>query len=245
MLKIARAAFFNSTRPSLVGLTNRHVDWPTVRNRASDPFDFTADMYKEVDKILKKYPETKKQSAVMALLHLAQRQCGGWIPLAAMLKVAEITQIPQKRVFEVATFYCMYNHRPVGKYHLQVCMTTPCMLRGSDEIMHALEHHLGVGEEEVTSDGLFSICEMECMGCCTTAPMICVSDYSNPPEYKYDYFEDLTVESAIGIVDSLKKGVYPKHGSQIGRVGAEPIAGKTSLFDPPPPPFCRELKADP
>eukprot|EP01004_Peranema_trichophorum_P007662 NODE_6437_length_885_cov_162.158793_g5844_i0.p1 GENE.NODE_6437_length_885_cov_162.158793_g5844_i0~~NODE_6437_length_885_cov_162.158793_g5844_i0.p1 ORF type:complete len:242 (-),score=32.32 NODE_6437_length_885_cov_162.158793_g5844_i0:109-834(-) len=238
----ARTLLFSRTPKSLAVLTNRHTEWHNVRNQATDPFDFTPELYKEVDKILRKYPETKKQSAIMPLLHLVQRQAGGWLPLSAMIKVAEICGVPQKRVFEVSTFYCMYNHRPVGKYHIQVCVTTPCMITGGDEIMHALEHHLGVHEDEVTPDGLFSFTEMECMGCCANAPMICISDYSNPPNFKYDYFEDLTPARAIEIVELLRKGEYPKVGSQTGRQGAMPACGRTSLFEPPPAPFCREIK---
>lgn len=228
--------------PRLVALTNRHVEWPTVRNKASDPFEFSEKAWEEAKRILKKYPESKKQSAVIPLLHLLQVENGGWIPLPGMLKVAEICQLPQKKVFEVATFYCMFNHKPVGRYHIQVCVTTPCMIRGSDEIMHALEHHLGVGEEEVTADGLFSISEMECMGCCANAPMIAISDYSDPANFKYDFFEDLTVERAIEIVEGLKKGEYPKTiGSQTGRQGAMPEGERTSLSEKPPAPFCRNL----
>lgn len=245
MIKTARVALFKSSRALQVGLTNRHIEWHNVRNAASDPFDFTPELYPEVYKILAKYPETKKQSAIMPLLHLAQRQNGGWIPLPAMLKIAEICGVPQKRVFEVSTFYCMYNHRPVGKYHLQVCVTTPCMIRGSDEILHGLCDYLGVGEEEVTADGFFSVCEMECMGACVHAPMICISDYSDPPNYKYDYIEDLTLESCIEVVDNLRKGIYPKVGSQMGRWGALPHDGRTSLKEELRGPYCRDLNAEP
>jgi len=241
MLKSCGRRLLGFSRPLLVSLTNRHVEWPTVRNKAADPFDFTTESWVEVHKILKKFPTTKKQSAVIPLLHLVQQQHGGWIPLAGMLKVAEICELPQKKVFEVATFYCMFNHKPVGKYHIQVCVTTPCMIRGSDEIMHALEHHLGVGEEEVSADGLFSISEMECMGCCANAPMIAIADYSDPKNFRYDFYEDLTVERAIEIVEMLRRGEKPPIGSQTGRQGAMPEGGRTSLNEPPPPPFCRDL----
>jgi NADH dehydrogenase (ubiquinone) flavoprotein 2 len=241
-MKSGRCLLFKFNRTLQVGLTNRHVEWHNVRNAASDPFDFLPDLYPEVYKTLSQFPETKKQSAIIPLLHLAQRQNGGWIPLPAMLKIAEICGVPQKRVFECATFYCMFNHKPVGKYHIQVCVTTPCMIRGADEILHGLCHHLGVAEEEVTPDGLFSVCEMECMGACVHAPMICIADYSNPPNYRYDYIEDLSLEKTIEVVDNLRKGIYPPVGSQLGRKGALPLNGRTSLKEPPPGPFCRDLE---
>mmetsp|Transcript_45042 Transcript_45042/g.75769 ORF Transcript_45042/g.75769 Transcript_45042/m.75769 type:complete len:248 (-) Transcript_45042:326-1069(-) len=244
MMKAARIGLFRSSSALQVGLTSRHIEWHNVRNAASDPWDFSPELYPTVYKELAKFPETKKQSAIMPLLHIAQRQNGGWIPLAAMLKIAEICEVPQKRVFEVSTFYCMYNHKPVGKYHLQVCVTTPCMIRGSDELLHGLCHHLGVGEEEVTPDGMFSVCEMECMGCCVHAPMVCIADYSDPPNYKYDYIEELTLEQAIEMVENLRKGIYPTVGSQLGRKSSIPINGRTSLTEPPPPPYCRDLDTE-
>jgi NADH dehydrogenase (ubiquinone) flavoprotein 2 len=145
-------------------------------------------MYPQVYKILSKYPLNRKKSGILPLLDLAQRQLGGWVSLAAMNKVAEICEVPPIQVYEVATFYVMYNRSPVGKYHIQVCLTTPCMLRGSDEILEVIENHLGIGMNETTKDGLFTLGEMECMGCCVNAPMIVVSDFSNPPEYSYDFY---------------------------------------------------------
>ena len=145
-------------------------------------------MYPKVHTVLAKYPPNRKKSGILPLLDLAQRQLGGWISLAAMNKIAEICEVQPIEVYEVATFYVMYNRSPVGKYHVQVCLTTPCMLRGSDEILEVIENHLGIGMNETTKDGLFTLGEMECMGCCVNAPMIVVSDYSNPPEYSYDFY---------------------------------------------------------
>lgn len=134
---------------------------------------------------------------------------------------------------------------PVGKYHIQICITTPCMLRGCDEIHHALEKHLGIHLGETTKDGLITLGEMECMGCCVNAPMIVVSDYSNPPNFSYDFYEDLDVPKTIEIIEKLKKGEKPPHGPQNGRKNSCGIQGKTTLFKEPSGPFCRDLDEQP
>ncbi|KAF0852880.1 mitochondrial Complex I (CI) NADH:ubiquinone oxidoreductase subunit 24-kDa/NUHM/NDUFV2/NuoE [Andalucia godoyi] len=217
-----------------------HVDTPD--NNANTPFDFSPELYKRIDQILAKYPPNRKRSATLPLLDLAQRQCGGWVPLAAMNKIAQLLEVAPIRVYEVATFYSMVNRKPVGKYHLQVCVTSPCMVKGSDEILHALEKHLGIHLGETTADGVFTLGEMECMGCCVNAPMIAVADYSNPPEWRYDYYEDLTTETAIKVVEALRKGDKTlKIGPQNGRKNCEPQGKKTSLFGEPRGPYCRDL----
>lgn len=158
-----------------------------------------------------------------------------------MNKIAHVLDVPPLRVYECATFYAMYNREPVGKYHIQVCTTTPCMVRGSDEILESLESHLGIHLNQTTSDGLFTLGTMECMGSCVNAPMFVLSDYSDPPKFSYDFYEDLTVEKAIEIVESLRKGIKPPHGPQNGRKNAMGIQGKTTLLQPPPGPYCRDL----
>jgi NADH dehydrogenase (ubiquinone) flavoprotein 2 len=217
-----------------------HVDTP--ENNAATPFDFTPELYKRIEAILAKYPPDRKRSAVLPLLDLAQRQCAGWVPLAAMNKIAKILEIAPIRVYEVATFYSMVNRSPVGKYHLQVCVTTPCMIRGGDDVLHTLEKHLGIKLGETTADGMFTLGEMECMGCCTNAPMIAVADYSNPPEWRYDYYEDLTNETAVKVIEGLRTGDKNlKIGPQNGRKNCEGIKGKTTLMGEPAGPFCRDL----
>eukprot|EP01012_Entosiphon_sulcatum_P032847 TRINITY_DN41709_c0_g1_i1.p1 TRINITY_DN41709_c0_g1~~TRINITY_DN41709_c0_g1_i1.p1 ORF type:complete len:257 (+),score=34.93 TRINITY_DN41709_c0_g1_i1:42-812(+) len=222
---------------------------PTVPSQFGDnsperPWDFSPHSWKKVQRELEKYPPTKKRSAVMALLHIAQRQePGGWLPKAAMRRIAELLEMPAVDVFSVATFYVMYNRQPVGKYHIQFCVTTPCMVsgQGSDHIIHAVEQHLNIGMNEMTPDGLFTLGEMECMGCCVNAPMMVISDYTDPDpnKFKYDFIEDLTAEKAIEIIEGLKTGKYPTVGPQNGRQWCMPKGGRTSLKEPPPGPTCR------
>ena len=189
----------------------KHVDQPKS-------FEFTP----ENREIISRYPEGRQQSAVMPLLDLAQRQHDNWIPTAAMVKIAEILDMPEIRVFEVATFYTMYNLAPVGKYLLQFCTTTPCMLCGSDDILDGVKKKLGVGVEETTEDGLFTIKEVECLGACVNAPMVQIND---------DYYEDLTPELMEQLLDKLAKGDEVKVGSQQGRTGSMAASGPTTLKD--------------
>jgi NADH dehydrogenase (ubiquinone) flavoprotein 2 len=225
-------------------------------NNASTKFDFTESTYKRVKEILSHYPDNYKASAMIPLLDLAQQQNGGWLSLAAMNRVAKILEVPEIRVYEVATFYTMFNRSKMGRYHVMVCGTTPCRLQGAENIERAIFDHLGIKEYgESTPDGLFTVSEMECMGACSTAPMIAVADYSNGVEgYSYNYYEDLTVADAIKVIDQLKKGEKPRLGSQY-RSKAEPMGavvnrgekwvpmpgGVQTLTGPPPQPFCRDL----
>ncbi|MEX1109676.1 MAG: NADH-quinone oxidoreductase subunit NuoE [Dongiaceae bacterium] len=169
-----------------------------------------------------KYPKGRQASAVLPLLDLAQRQSGGWLPRAAMDHVAGILEMASIRVYEVATFYSMFNLKPVGRFHVQICRTTPCWLRGSDALREAAEKKLGVGLKQPTSDGLFTISEVECLGACCNAPMVQIND---------DFYEDLTPEEFAALLDALARGETPKTGSQSGRRGSEQVKERTTLLD--------------
>lgn len=195
----------------------------TPENNENTPFDFTKENYERAHAILSIYPEGHKAAAVIPLLDLAQRQYG-WLPISAMNKVAEVIGMPRMRVYEVATFYTMFIRNPIGKYHIQICTTTPCWLCNSDSILHAIEKKLGIHVGQTTKDNLFSLSEVECLGACVNAPMVQIND---------DYFEDLTPADIESILDELKAGKKPKAGPRNGRLASEPRAGLTSLVDPP------------
>ena len=187
----------------------------------------------KVGGVIARYPAGKQRSAVMPLLDLAQRQVaedgekaspphGGWIPRAAMDEIARILDLPPIKVYEVASFYSMYNLAPVGKYLVQMCTTTPCMLCGSGDVVKACEDHLGIHTGETTKDGLFTIVEVECLGACVNAPMVQIND---------DYFEDLTPQSVKQILTSLAGGHPPAVGSQKGRRASMALSGPTTLAE--------------
>ena len=208
-------------------MANRHLepDTPELRARWGS-FAWTTDNAKQAKLIIARYPTGRQRSAVMPLLDLAQRQVGaetntqGWLPLAVMEFVAAELAMPVIRVVEVATFYFMYNLVPVGKFHVQVCGTTPCMLRGSDDIMAACKAR-GMSKGHTTDDGLFTLTEVECMGNCSSAPMVQIND---------DNFEDLTAADMTRILDELAAGKQPKTGTQLkGRHTVEPLGGPTTL----------------
>eukprot|EP01015_Nassula_variabilis_P023367 TRINITY_DN436_c0_g1_i8.p1 TRINITY_DN436_c0_g1~~TRINITY_DN436_c0_g1_i8.p1 ORF type:complete len:246 (+),score=48.11 TRINITY_DN436_c0_g1_i8:97-834(+) len=161
----------------------------TAYNNDSVPFDFTAENYKQIDIVLQKYPKNYKRSALIPLLHIAQKQNNNFLSLSAMNKIAKILEISEMDVYAVATFYTMFNREPVGKHHLQLCCTTPCMLRGSYEVMEAIKKHLGIKLGETTPDGLFTLTEVECLGACSNAPIVQING-----EWVY---EDLTPENVI------------------------------------------------
>ncbi|KAG0518731.1 hypothetical protein BDA96_09G202200 [Sorghum bicolor] len=232
----------SSTRPFSTAL-NYHLDSP--ENKPDMKWEFSEANMKKVNEILSHYPSNYKQSGIIPLLDLAQQQHGGWVPVAAMDAIAKIVEVAPIRVYEVATFYTMFNRTKVGKYHLLVCGTTPCMIRGSREIEDTLLEHLGVKRNEVTSDGLFSVGEMECMGCCVNAPMIAVADYSKGSEgYTYNYYEDLTPKRVVEIVEMLRRGETPPRGTQHPeRKNCGPAGGNTTLLGEPKPPPCRDLDA--
>lgn len=175
--------------------------------------------------IIARYPPGRQQSAVMPLLDLAQRQVGaetntqGWLPVPVIEFVANQLAMPYIRVYEVATFYTMYNLAPVGRYHVQVCGTTPCMLRGSEDVMRACKAR-GMAKGRTTADGLFTLTEVECLGACANAPMVQIND---------DNFEDLTYDSTIALLDALEAGKPVTSGSQIGRRASCPEGGPTTL----------------
>ena len=147
-----------------------HRDTP--ENNPDIPFIFTEENKARADAILSIYPDGHKRAAVIPLLDLAQRQNGGWLPISAMHHVAEVIGMPRMRVYEVATFYTMFMRNPTGKYHVQVCTTTPCWLRGSDEILEACKKNMGIGVGEMSKDKLFTLSEVECLGACVNAPMV-------------------------------------------------------------------------
>mmetsp|Transcript_33363 Transcript_33363/g.31834 ORF Transcript_33363/g.31834 Transcript_33363/m.31834 type:complete len:276 (-) Transcript_33363:274-1101(-) len=195
-------------------------------------FDFTPDNYKRVEMILSRYPDNYRQAAMIPLLDLAQRQAGGWLPLAAMDKTAKILNVAPILVYEVATFYTMFNREKVGKYFIQLCGTTPCMVCGSEEIKKTIEKHLGIMEGETTADGMFTLREVECLGSCANAPMVQMND---------DYYECLTPETTVALLEACKKGTPPKMGKwgslpMNGQVSCEGPKGKTSLMEPAPGP---------
>lgn len=193
-------------------------------NNMETEFEWSAENLERAKAIMSIYPDGHKRAAVIPLLDLAQRQVGGWLPLTAMHAVATTLEMPRMRVYEVATFYTMFMRNPVGKYHLQVCTTTPCWLRGSDEIMDTIKNKLGITVGETTKDGLFTISEVECLGACVNAPMVQIND---------DFYEDLTVADTEEILDSLTTGKPTKAGPRSGRYASEPLGGLTSLTTPP------------
>jgi NADH dehydrogenase (ubiquinone) flavoprotein 2 len=212
-------------------------------NTSDAPFDFTEANYKQVRKILAKYPENYKASAIIPLLDLAQRQVGNFLPLAAMDKVASILDVPTVAVYETASFYTMFNREKVGKYFIQLCGTTPCMVCGSEEIKKTITDKLGIGNGETTADGRFTLLEVECLGACANAPMIQVND---------DFYECLTPETTLEVLESCeadKPLPMKKWGSRPmnGQLSSEGPQGKTSLHTIPSPPPCRDLepKVDP
>tara|TARA_B100001093_G_scaffold455384_1_gene465538 strand:- start:451 stop:1056 length:606 start_codon:yes stop_codon:yes gene_type:complete len=182
-------------------------------------FVFTTENLKKVEDILKRYPEKNKKSAVMPLLYLAQKQNKNWIPLAAIKYVAKYLSMPYISVYEVATFYTMYNLSPVGKHFIQVCTTTPCLIRGADKIVKICKEKISQNESEVSKDGNCSWIEVECLGACVNAPMIQIND---------DYYEDLNEEDTRNILDSLIKNKPLKPGSYRGRKNTAPEKLKIS-----------------
>jgi NADH-quinone oxidoreductase subunit E len=204
---------------------NTHRDAPPVAQ--PEHFEFTPENLERATAHIAKYPPGRQASAVLPLLDLAQRQSGGWLPLAAMHHVADLLEMPRIRVYEVATFYTMLNLRPVGRYFLQACTTTPCWLRGSDAVVAACEKKLGIGIGGTTEDGLFTLVEVECLGACVNAPILQVND---------DFYEDLDAASTEALLDALRQGKAPPIGSLAGRRGSAPSKGKTTLIEPPEPP---------
>jgi NADH-quinone oxidoreductase subunit E len=192
----------------------------TKANGGGRGFAFTAENMERTKAIIARYPEGRQQSAVMPLLDLAQRQGDGWLPREAIDAVADMLAMPRIRAYEVASFYTMFNTAPVGRHLVQLCRTTPCWLRGSDDILAACKETLGIGLGETTGDGLFTLVEVECLGACCNAPMMQIND---------DYYEDLDADSTRKILETLRRGETPGAGSQTGRRSSEPATGLTTL----------------
>ena len=185
-----------------------------------ESFAFTKENEAQIKVILAKYPKDRKASAVMPLLDLAQRQHDNWLPMKAIEEIAKRLDMAEIRVLEVASFYTMYNLKPVGKYFLQACTTTPCMLRGSDDMMRCIKDRLGLASGETTECGTFSLLEVECLGACVNAPILQVND---------DFYEDLDYQTTGKLLDSLEAGTPLPVGSVKGRQGSESEQGATSL----------------
>lgn len=226
-----------------------HNNWETE-------FDFTPENYKRAEVMMSRYPSNYKASAVIPLLDLAQQQNDGWLSLAAMNRVASVLDMAPIRVYEVATFYTMFNRSKMGKYHIMVCGTTPCMLQGSEAILKAVTDNLGISYGQTTEDGMFTLSEMECLGACVNAPVIAVADYRGGVEkFSYTYYEDLTPDDAVNILDTLRAGKTPRPNSQ-HRSGPEPAGAvangvwvedrphevNQTLVEDPPGPYCRSLE---
>ena len=188
----------------------------------SEIFAFTPENKVLAEKMVAKYPAGRQASAVLPLLDLAQRQVGGWLPRAAMDYVAATLDMAPIRVYEVATFYSMFNLKPVGKYLLQVCRTTPCWLRGADKLTATCRRKLGIGLKETTADGKFTLVEVECLGTCVNAPVVQIND---------DFYEDLDPAKMEKLLDALARGKPVTPGSQTGRRGSAPDGGPTTLLE--------------
>ena len=195
-------------------------------HKEPDNFAFDSESEAKIATILKRYPEGKQASAVIPLLYVAQRQMGrltdsAWVPRVAMDVIADRLSMPPIRVYEVATFYFMFNMKPIGRHHLQLCGTTPCMLRGSDDVLRACKDAGGLkGVGDTSADGLFTLTEVECLGACVNAPILQVDD---------DYYEDLDYESTVKLLEAFKRGERPKPGSAIGRMASAPAGAQTVL----------------
>ena len=185
-------------------------------------FAFTPENLSWAKAQIVKYPEGRQQSAVIPILWRAQEQCGGWLPQKAIEATADLLGMARIRVLEVATFYTMFNLAPVGRFHVQLCGTTPCMLHGSEDLKKVCRRMIGE-ENHVTADGAFSWIEVECLGACVNAPMV---------QINADYYEDLAPESLTRIINDLSTGRKPKPGPQIDRINSAPIGGPTTLTDP-------------
>ncbi|KZT44139.1 putative NADH-ubiquinone oxidoreductase 24 kDa subunit mitochondrial precursor [Sistotremastrum suecicum HHB10207 ss-3] len=217
----ARALHASASRPSDALFVHRDTPY----NNSKIPFSFTPENMKRAETIIARYPPQYKKAAVIPLLDLGQRQNKGWTSISVMNYVAKLLELPPMRVYEVATFYTMFNREPIAENFVQVCTTTPCMLRGSTEILNTVCEHLGglkVGDS--TKDGKFTVIEVECQGACSNAPMMAVND---------DFYEDLTPKTTKAILDAFASGKKPKPGPQSGRHTSENSAGLTALTSKP------------
>ena len=193
-----------------------------ISKEQPDKFEFTLDNLEKARKVIKKYPNGKQQSAVMALLYLVQKQNNNWIPLVAMKYIGKFLEMPYIKVYEVATFYSMYNLTPVGHHFVQVCTTTPCMIRGAYKLVEACKEKISPNENELSKDKSCSWMEVECLGACVNAPIMQIND---------DYYEDLDKEKTLKIIDQILKGETPKPGSYRGRLNSEPENNRKTLIE--------------
>tara|TARA_Y100000817_G_scaffold29214_1_gene20545 strand:- start:139 stop:747 length:609 start_codon:yes stop_codon:yes gene_type:complete len=193
-----------------------------ISKNQPEKFEFSENNLNIVNKIIKNYPTGKQQSTVMALLYLAQNQNDNWIPLAAMKHIAKTLNMPYIKVYEVATFYSMYNLSPVGDYFIQVCTTTPCMIRGAYKLVEACKEKISVNQNEYNEEKKCSWVEVECLGACVNAPMMQIND---------DYYEDLDKKRTLKILDEILTGRKPIPGSYKGRKNSEPENNRKTLMD--------------
>ena len=191
-----------------------------IHDQQPESFEFTKENKDSAEKILKKYPENRKKSAVMPFLYLAQRQNENWIPLTAMKYIAKLLEMPYIKVYEVATFYTMYNLAPVGKYFVQVCTTSPCLIRGADKIVKICKEKISKEENTLSENKLCSWLEVECLGACVNAPMMQIND---------DYYEDLNEKNTIEIIDSLLTNKPIKSKSFRNRTSSAPEKNRPIL----------------
>ncbi len=187
-----------------------------------ESFEFSQENFFESEKEIKKYPKDRKASAILALLYLVQKQNDNWIPLSAIKYVATLLNIPYIKVYEVATFYSMFNLSPVGKYFVQVCTTTPCMIRGAKKIVNICKKNISQNKYDLSENKLCSWTEVECLGACVNAPMIQINQ---------DYFEDLDENKTEEIIQKLLRDEFPQPGSAKNRKSNAPANGKTTLLD--------------
>ncbi|KAF9533361.1 thioredoxin-like [2Fe-2S] ferredoxin-domain-containing protein [Crepidotus variabilis] len=228
---VARRRFISTTPSRRSDALFVHRD--TTYNNPKIAFEFDATNLKRAQEIVAKYPPQYKKAAVIPLLDLGQRQNKGWTSISVMNYVANFLGMPPMRVYEVATFYTMFNREPIGEHFVQVCTTTPCMLNGAYDILNTVCEHLGgIKPGQTTKDGKFTVIEVECQGACSNAPMLVVGD---------DFYEDLTAASTKKILDGFKQGQKPKPGPQSGRHTSENSAGLTTLTGKPygPGEFCQ------
>ena len=193
-----------------------------IADNQPDSFAFTRENEAEIKRIVAKYPKGRQASAVMPLLDLAQRQHDNWIPMKAIELIAKKLDMAEIRVLEVATFYTMFNLKPVGKYFLQACTTTPCWLRGSDNMMRCISDRYGISSGETSECGRFTLLEVECLGACVNAPILQVND---------DFYEDLDYASTGALLDTLEADAPLAVGSVTGRSGSEADGGATTLHE--------------
>ncbi|HCD63646.1 MAG TPA: NAD(P)H-dependent oxidoreductase subunit E [Alphaproteobacteria bacterium] len=191
-----------------------------IAENQPEAFAFTAESEAEIKQQLAKYPDGRQASAVKSLLYIAQRQHDNWIPMKAIEAIAERLNMPEMRVLEVASFYTMFNLKPVGKWYLQVCGTTPCMLRGSDDVSRCIKDKLNITSGQTSDCGKFSLLEVECLGACVNAPILQVND---------DFYEDMDYQSTADLLTALEADNPPAVGSVIGRQGSESEDGATTL----------------